>query len=116
MATTKRTYLAGNKNKCHTFTLYHNCRPNRRNYGIHPIHHKNLPYATAPNLSKLWQNYIAQLKARNLHKIIQAELTWDRRIRLDESNKANHEIIFWRNNMIRLIHIKFLHFASLPSP
>ena len=107
MATTKRTYLAGNKNKSHTFTLYDTCRPNRRNYGIHPIHHKNLPYATAPNLSKLCGKIIstkfvlgniAQLKARNLHKIIQAELTWDRRIRLHENNKANHEITFWRNN------------------
>ena len=37
---------------------------------------------------------IVQLKARNLHKIIQAELTWDRRIQLHESNKAKEEIIF----------------------
>ena len=53
---------------------------------------KNLPYTTAPNLLKLYGKIIstqfvlgsiAQLKARNLHKIIQAELTWDdKRIRL----------------------------------
>ena len=60
---------------------------------------------------------IAQLNARNLHKIIQADLTWDRRIRLHENNKANQEIIFWRNNFIHIkYHIKFLHFSSSPSP
>ena len=37
---------------------------------------------------------IAQLKARNIHEIIQAELTWDRRIRLHENGKAKQEIIF----------------------
>lgn len=49
-----------------------------------PIHHKNLPYTTPPNLSKLCGKIIstismlrniAQLKANNLHKIIQAKLT-----------------------------------------
>ena len=76
-----------------------------------PIHHKNLPYTTPPNLSKLCGKIIyiifvlgniTQLKARNLHKIIQVELTWDKRIRLHENNKANQAIIFWRNNLMRL--------------
>ena len=65
---------------------------------------KDLPYTTAPNRCKLCGKIIfstkfvlgniVQLKARNLHKIIRAELTWDRRIRLHESKKANEEIIF----------------------
>ena len=45
----------------------------------------------------MWQNIstkfmlgnIAQLKGRNLHKIIQAELSWDKRIRLHENDKTN---------------------------
>ena len=50
---------------------------------------KNLPYTTAQNLSKLCGKIIstkfvlgnvAQLKTRNTYKIIQAELTWDKRI------------------------------------
>ena len=59
---------------------------------------KILPCATAPNLPKLCGKIVStkfvlgnivQLKARNLHKIIQAKLTWDdRRIRLHENNKA----------------------------
>ena len=92
MATIKRTCLAGNKNKSDTFTLYHTCRPNPLNHGIHPIHHKRKHkklYTIASNLSN-----IAQLKARNLHKIIQVELTWERRIRLHENEKAIKEIIF----------------------
>ena len=73
---------------------------------------KILPYTTASNLLKLCGKIIsttfvlrniAQLKARNLHKILQVELTWDdRRIRLHENDKAIQEIIFWRNNLIRL--------------
>ena len=64
---------------------------------------KNLPYTTAPNLSKLCGKIIstkfvlgniAEFKIRNLHKIIQAELTWNRRIRLHENHKTNQEIIF----------------------
>ena len=106
MAITKRTYLAGNKNKSDTFTLYHTCRPNPLNHGIHPIHHKRKHkklYTIASNLSKLCSKIsstkfilgnIAQLKARNLHKIIQVELTWERRIRLHENDKAIQEIIF----------------------
>ena len=72
---------------------------------------KNLPYTTARNLSKLCRKIIstkfvlgniAQLNTRNMYKIIQAELTWDKRIRLHEKDKAIQEIIFWRNNLIRL--------------
>ena len=72
---------------------------------------KNLPYTTAQNLSKFCGKIIstkfvlrniAQLKIRNIYKIIQAELIWDKRIRLHENNKAIQEIIFWQNNLIRL--------------
>ena len=72
---------------------------------------KNLPYRTTQNLSKLCGKIIstnfvlgniAQLKTRNICKIIQAELTLDKRIRLHENDKAIQEIIFWRNNLIRL--------------
>ena len=58
---------------------------------------KNLPYTTARNLSKLCGKIIstkfvlgniAQLKTRNIWKIIRAELNWDKRIRLHENNKA----------------------------
>ena len=72
---------------------------------------KNLPYRTTQNLSKLCGKIIstnfvlgniAQLKTRNIYKIIQAELTLDKRIRLHENDKAIQEIIFWRNNLIRL--------------
>ena len=72
---------------------------------------KNLPDTTARNLSKLCGKIIstkfvlgniAQLKTRNINKIIQAELKWDKRIRLHENDKAIQEIIFWRNNLIRL--------------
>ena len=45
---------------------------------------------------------IAQLKTRNIYKIIQAELKWDKSIRLHENGKAIQEIIFWQNNLIRL--------------
>ena len=64
---------------------------------------KNLPYATARNLSKLCGKIIstkfvlgniAQLKTRNIYKIIQAELKWDKRIRLHENAKDIQEIIF----------------------
>ena len=50
---------------------------------------KNLLYTTVQNLSKLCGKIIsakfvlgniAQLEARNLHKIIQAELTWNKHI------------------------------------
>ena len=72
---------------------------------------KNLPHTTARNLSKLCGKIIstkfvlgniAQLKTRNIYKIIQAELKWDKCIRLHEYDKAIQEIIFWRNNLIRL--------------
>ena len=72
---------------------------------------KNLPYTTARNLSKLCGKIIstkfvlgniAQLKTINIYKIIQAELKWDKCIRLHEYDKAIQEIIFWRNNLIRL--------------
>ena len=57
---------------------------------------KDLPYAIAQNLSKLCCKIIStksvgkfvQLKARNLHTIIQAELLWDKRVRLHENDKA----------------------------
>ena len=45
---------------------------------------------------------IAQLKTRNTYKIIQAELTREKRIRLHENDKAIQEIICWRNNLIQL--------------
>ena len=72
---------------------------------------KNLPYATARNLSKLCGKTvsnkfvlgsIAQLKTRNIYKIIQAELKRDKRIRLHENDKAIQEIVFWWNNLLRL--------------
>ena len=72
---------------------------------------KNLPYVTARNLLKLCGKIIstkfvfgniAQLKTRNIFKIIQMELKWDKRIRLHENDKAIQEIIFWRNNLILL--------------
>ena len=65
---------------------------------------KNLPYATPRNLSKLCGKTvsnkfvlgnIAQLKTRNIYKIIQAKLKWDKRIRLHENDKAIREIVFW---------------------
>ena len=65
---------------------------------------KNLPYATPRNLSmlcgktvsnKFVLGNIAQLKTRNIYKIIQAKLKWDKRIRLHENDKAIREIIFW---------------------
>ena len=65
---------------------------------------KNLPYATPRNLSKLCGKTvsnkfvlgnIAQLKTRNIYKIIQAKLKWDKRIRLHENDKAIQEIVFW---------------------
>ena len=64
---------------------------------------KNLPYTTARNLSKLCGKIIctkfvlgniAQLKTRNIYKIIQAKLKWDKRIRLHENDKAIQEIVF----------------------
>ena len=66
---------------------------------------------TARNLSKLCGKIIstkfvlgniAQSKTRNIYKIIQVELTWDKHIRLHENDKAIQEIIFWQNNFIRL--------------
>ena len=45
---------------------------------------------------------IAQLKARNSHKIIRAELISNRRTRLHENDKASQGIIFWRNNLMQL--------------
>ena len=122
LATTKITYLAGKKNKSDTFTLYHTCRPNLLNYGIHPNHHKKFNiYHCSKSVWTLRQNYfykfvlgnIAQLKARNLQKIIQAELTWDRRNKLHENNKANQEIIFWTNNLIRLNSYQVFAFCIL---
>ena len=64
---------------------------------------KNLPYTTARNLSKLCGKIIstkfvlgniAQLKTRNIYKIIQVELTWNKRIWLHENNKAIQKFIF----------------------
>ena len=72
---------------------------------------KNLPYTTTQNLSKICGKIIsakfvlgniAQLKTRNIYKIIQAELTLNKRIRLHENDKAIQEIFFWQNNLIRL--------------
>ena len=66
---------------------------------------------TARNLSKLCGKIIstkfvlgniAQSKTRNIYKIIQVELTWDKHIRLHENDKAIQEIILWQNNFIRL--------------
>ena len=45
---------------------------------------------------------IAQLKTRNINNIIQAGLTWDKRIRSHQNDKAIQEIIFWWHNLIRL--------------
>ena len=65
---------------------------------------KNLPYETLRNLSKLCGKTvsnkfvlgnIAQLKTRNIYKIIQAKLKRDKRIRLHENGKAIQEIVFW---------------------
>ena len=56
---------------------------------------------------------IAQLKARNLHKFTPAELIWDRRIRLHENDKTNQEIIFRRNNLIRLNSYQVFAFCIL---
>ena len=111
MATTKRTWLGIKINLIHSrFTI-----PVDQILSIMESIQftiKKLPYTTAPNLSKLCGKMIfstkfalrnlAQLKARNLHKIIQTKLTRDRRIRLYENDTANQEIIFWRNNLIRL--------------
>ena len=64
---------------------------------------KNLPYTTARNLSKLCGKIIstkfllgniAQLKTRIISKIIQAELKWDKCIRLHENDKAIQKICF----------------------
>ena len=72
---------------------------------------KNLPYTTARNLSKLCGKIIctkfllgniAQLKTRIISKIIQAELKWDKCIRLHENDKAIQKIFFWRNNLTQL--------------
>ena len=58
---------------------------------------------------------IAQLKkARHVHKIIQSELTRDKRVRLHENNNAMQGIIIWRINFIRLIHV-FLHPYQVPA-
>ena len=86
MATTKRTYLPGNKynliNSC--FTI-----PEKRILSITEsiqVTIKSLPYTTAQNLSRLCGKIIftkfvlgnvSKLKTRNLYKIIQAELTWN---------------------------------------
>ena len=61
----------------YTFTLYNTCRPNHLNYGIHPIHHKNLPYTTAPNLSKLWQNYFYYILVGKYCTIKSTEFTYN---------------------------------------
>ena len=34
----------------------------------------------------------------HIHKTIQAELTWNKHIRLHENNRAMLEIIIWQNN------------------
>ena len=102
----KITYLAGNKNKSDRFTIPIDWIPSIMESIQFTI--KILLCTTASNLSKLCATTkfvlgnIAQLKARNLHKIIPAELTWGRLFRLHENNKANKEIIFLRNNLIRL--------------
>ena len=65
---------------------------------------KNLSYNTARSLSKLFGKFIstkfvlgnaAQSKARNLHKIIQADLTWDKRIRLHMNRLGHSGNYFW---------------------
>ena len=56
----------------------------------------------------------AQLKIRNIYKITQAELTWDKRIRLHENGKAIQEIIFSQNNLIRLNSL-FLDLYQVPT-
>ena len=123
MATTKITYLAGNKNKSNKsrFTI-----PENRILSIMEsiqVAIKNLPHTTAQNLSKLCGKIIstkfelgniAQLKTRDIYKIMQAELTWDKRIRLHESDKAIQEIIFWRNNLIRL-NLRVLYTYQVPT-
>ena len=123
MATTKITYLAGNKNKSNKsrFTI-----PENRILSIMEsiqVAIKNLPHTTARNLSKLCGKIIstkfelgniAQLKTRDIYKIMQAELTWDKRIRLHESDKAIQEIIFWRNNLIRL-NLRVLYPYQVPT-
>ena len=69
MATTERTYLAGDKNKSDTFTLNHTSRTDPLNYGIHLTQHKNLPNTTAPNLSKLHGKIIYTIPVLgNFHK------------------------------------------------
>ena len=84
---------------------------------------KKLPYTTAQDLSKLCAKIIstkfvlgniAQLKARNIYKIIQAELTWDKRIRLPVNDKAIQEIIFWQNNLIR-VNLRVLYPYQVPT-
>ena len=49
LATTKKTYLAGNKNKSNKCTLYHTWKPNPLNYGIYPSNYKKF---TIYNCSK----------------------------------------------------------------
>ena len=49
LATTKRTYLAGNKNKSNKCTLYHTWTPIPLNYRIHPSNYKKF---TTYNCSK----------------------------------------------------------------
>ena len=60
-------------------------------------------HTTAPNLSKLCGKIIsnkfvlgniAQLKAKNLHRLIQAELTWDRRIRYRKTTNQSGNYFF----------------------
>ena len=60
-------------------------------------------HTTAPNLSKLCGKIIsnkfvlgniAQLKAKNLHRLIQAELTWDRRTRYRKTTNQSGNYFF----------------------
>ena len=72
---------------------------------------KNLPYTTARKLAKVCGKLIstkfvtgnvAQLKTRNLYKIIRARHSWGNRISVRENDDVINEIHFWRLNLSRL--------------
>ena len=72
---------------------------------------KNLPYTTVRKLAKvcgklistkLVMGNIAQLKRRNLYKIIGARHSCDSRISVKENDGVINEIHFWRLNLSRL--------------
>ena len=71
---------------------------------------KSLPYTTARKLAKICvklistkfvMGNIAQLKTRNLYKIIGAKLSWDNRISVRENDVVINEVHFWRLNLNR---------------